>query len=307
MDPTDRERLTALQHYVRRNGDCDMDADASLVHDGLLIALHHCKGGYDMDGRIAWARQEIARLEAMEFHTNPDNAPKREVQEQWVEATPTVAPDPAWDRTDKMRTIAGTPKLLEAFADMEPTKPGDRVVVEVGTTGEGVTMSWDTKPQTLDDFMAKQEVKQAEADDKAYFDATHAAQYGPHLDRMKGEHDEQQPASRDLVERMVREATAHSLWPVFVNWDRGQSNGTGKVYVMADLDHLRQGHRYLVVRPADEMLGSMEGLMSALSEAAEAVVRVNAEACPACNGTAKVRGFFFGEKACPDCEGTGVR
>lgn len=279
MEQADRERLKLLRAYIACHWDGmeyedgyereDVEAGRKMAADAVG---HRSVFQGNMAERRDWARQEIGRLEAMEH------------------AEAAVVPDGGWHTIGSINSAG----II--------TKPGDIVSVDL------LAQTWEVRPsayepsepseQRLDDFMRERDDA---ADRRRALDRAHACRISDRAEQgLAGEEDSEQsnrPASRELVERMVREATSHSLWPVEVK----VYDDCVEAWARVPKNDLR------LIASASLPIKTMEHMTFCRSHITGWTDKMNCRACPACNGSAKVRGYFFGEKQCPDCEGTGVR
>lgn len=279
MEQADRERLNDARAYMLWFNDPDACVDSLGPWYERLCNANRGSGRTIS----SFSESEIARLEALEHaEANAFN----------------VTPDPGWD-AHKLTTWTGDSLVMEYGLGVQPPatlswtvrrgKAPPIVFHPSALAALEADMAEPAAPteQRLDDFMREQERKRRRE---------YLAEAWP-MNEEPEDHDEPQPASRELVERMVREATSHSLWPVEVK----VYDDCVEAWARVPKNDLR------LIASASLPIKTMEHMTFCRSHITGWTDKMNRRACPACNGSAKVRGYFFGEKQCPDCEGTGVR
>jgi hypothetical protein len=293
LDETDRERLKAMRAWVRwedgkSDGFTDEQSEVCKEHARDRLGLAYAHTSYD--DLLLWGRAEIARLEALD-RAEADAFSFRPLPEMesrlaaWAEEANGV--DVTFSATELDELVKPDHHRWQW-----PIVPYTNYAV--GKDAKWVSVVMEAKPaeQSLDAFMREREAKQEAADLKAY-----KAEVWPTEPSQEHPHNAMQPASRELVERMVREATAHSKWPVEMTWGRGS--------IALDVLIPKTGHG--VEFDAGDM-SKMSEILSGVAMCRAAVDDSNAKACPTCNGKGKTRGeIMWGEQDCGTCHGSGVQ
>lgn len=280
LDEADRERLNNARAFVvwRDAYDARNLTTANVLAEGAMAWYE--KGMVatcTSQAALTHARKEIARLEALDARV--------------------LAPDPGWDHVPAFTFKASD---LDELTKSSITFNGHKIVFSCGlgdphdiTADVHKAMGLPPTEQSLDAFMREREAKQEAEDHKAWKDEVWPKD--PPLDCQ-----EQQPASRELVERMVREATAHSKWPVRVVQDW---NGCD----VAALAQLPNGRQPLLLGIGGRGMDDYKTLLRCCESARSETDATNARACPTCDGKGKTRGeLMWGEQDCHACAGKGV-